>query len=573
MIRTVAIALLLITLSVVSAFNFQKTKQKPEPKPNILWITCEDMSPYIGAYGDKIVKTPNIDQLAKEGVRYQRAYTTAGVCAPSRSSIITGMYPVSIGTQHMRTQPMVPKFAGSGVPNYAAVIPEYVKAFPEYLRMNGYYTTNNEKTDYQFDAPVTVWDDNGPSASYANRPAEQPFFSIFNLFITHESQLFSRKDSLLVSPDDVEVPPIYKDTKIVRKDIARLLTNIQRMDQQVGEIIAQLKADGLYDNTYIFFYSDHGGSLPWTKREVLERGTHIPLIIKYPQGKNAGTTNTELISAVDFAPSILSLAGIKIPEYLQGQAFLESQKAKTPRKYVFAARDRMDELYDRVRSVRDQQFRYVLNYMPEQPSYQDVNYRKSIPMMQEMLELHEQGKLDPDQEVWFKTPKAMEELYDVTKDPYELRNLAANPAYATKLKELKRALTDWKNKVGDLSSIPEKDMVYGWWNGKDKAPETEKPIISPSASGLKITCTTKGASIGYRIIKSGEAENSELTSAVHTYDSGTVSGKLKEGEIKPVKSVWEVYTGKHIVLKKGEKILVQAMRIGYQPANSIYTQE
>ncbi len=179
--------------------------------------------------------------------------------------------------------------------------------------------------------------------------------------------------------------------------MARLLTNIERMDAQVGELIQMLKKEGIYDNTIIIFFSDHGGALPWMKREVLERGTHIPFIVRYPGGKQGGTTNDELVSAVDFAPSMLSLAGVKIPGHIQGQAFLGSQKAKAPRKYVFAARDRMDEKYDRVRAVRDKQFRYIYNHMPDTPYYQDLAYRLNIPMMKEILQLRDKGALNAHQ--------------------------------------------------------------------------------------------------------------------------------------------------------------------------------
>ena len=351
-----------------------------QSKPNIVWIVCEDISPYLSCYGNTIVKTPNLDQLAKEGVRYTHVYTTAGVCAPSRSSIITAMYQTSIGTQHMRTLNGAAGAKYSPVQDYSAVIPDYVKCFPEYLRMNGYYCTNNEKQDYQFVPPVTVWDENGPAASWRNRPAGKPFFSVFNFFITHESQLFMRNnESLLVDTNKLDVPPFYPDTKIVRHDIARLFSNIERMDAQMGELIKMLKDDGLYDNTYIFFYSDHGGALPWMKREVLERGIHIPFIIRFPHSKNAGTMNDELINSVDFGPTVLSLAGIKIPSYVQGQAFLGTQKSKIPRKYIFAGRDRMDTEYDRVRAVRDKRYEYLYNYEPDKPYYQNIEFRLSIP--------------------------------------------------------------------------------------------------------------------------------------------------------------------------------------------------
>ena len=242
---------------------FTANAQESSSKPNIVWIVCEDISPYLGCYGDPIVKSPNIDKLASEGIRYTHAYTTAGVCAPSRSTIITGMYQTSIGTQNMRTLngPAGAKF--SPVPDYSALVPEYVKCFPEYLRMNGYYCTNNQKQDYQFEPPVTVWDENGPAASWRNRPLGKPFFAIFNLFITHESQIYSRnQESLLVDTNKVIVPPFYPDTKTVRHDMSRLFSNIERMDAQVGEIVKMLKEDGLYDSTIIFFYSDQGEHCP-----------------------------------------------------------------------------------------------------------------------------------------------------------------------------------------------------------------------------------------------------------------------------------------------------------------------
>ncbi|GAB4037045.1 sulfatase-like hydrolase/transferase [Spirosoma gilvum] len=561
-------------MSTVVAYGQQASKAATSGQPNIIWITCEDTSPYIGAYGDKLVKTPNIDQLAKEGVRYTRAYTTAGVCAPSRAAIITGMYQQSIGAQHMRTtgdakyQP---------VPLYSAVVPEQVKCFPEYLRKAGYYCTNNEKQDYQFVAPVTVWDENGPAASFRNRPRrgddrrgdgkDKPFFAVFNFMITHESQLFSRKDSLLIQGSQVTVPPIYPDTKIVRQDIARMLTNIERMDSQVGELIQLLKADGLYDNTIIFFYSDHGGNIPWTKREVLERGTHIPFIIRFPGAANAGTVNNELISAVDFAPTVLSLAGVPIPAYMQGQAFLGKQKAKTPRQYVFAARDRMDSEYDRVRMVRDKRYRYLYNYMPEKPYYQNLRYRMSIPMMQELVKLRDEGKLDSTQMGWFKT-KPVEELYDMDNDPYELHNLATDPKHAKKLIELRSVFQNWTNTVGDMATTPERDMIRQMWNGQDEAPTTATPQVTPAQGGVKLSCATNGASIGYRIVKAG-ADDKPAMHTVQSWDLIILTGG-KSGGQKPADPVWDVYDGEVIPLGVGDTLHVNAMRIGYKASTLDY---
>ncbi len=543
-----------------------------QPKPNIIWITCEDISPFIGAYGDRVVKTPNIDQLAREGVKYNDVHTVAGVSSPSRSCIITGMYPTSIGTQHMRT--LMPDAVAKrrGLVSYSAVIPDYIKCFPEYLRMQGYFTSNNEKTDYQFIEPVTVWDENNVTATYKNRAKRKPFFSVFNFFITHESQILGQKDSaLLVEPNNVYVPPYYNDTHTVRKDIARLLTNIEILDRQVGQLIDELKKEGLYDDTYIFFFSDHGGNLPWMKREILERGTHIPFIIKHPKGIGAGTENNELISSIDFAPTILSLAGIKIPNYMQGQAFLGKQASKTARKYAFAARDRLDEGVDRVRSVRDKRFRYVYNYHPELPRYIDVTYRLQIPMMTEMLQLHKNGKLEPAQEAWFTSPKPVEELYDLTNDPNELNNLATQPKYKKKLEELRIAFKQWTKQTGDMSENSEMEMVSKWWNGQNHAPSTEKPVITQTDGGLKISCMTKGASIGYRIIKSGD-KDTLVNRKIHSWDSGYINKKITDGQSITVSPSWNIYKGQTIKVQKGDKIIVQAMRIGYEPSTIEYVQ-
>ncbi len=544
---------------VFSFYLFPASAQ--QKKPNIIWITCEDISPFIGAYGDQLIKTPNIDQLAKEGIRFNNVYTAAGVCAPSRSSFITGMYPTSIGTMHMRTIGD-PKY--QPVPSYSAVIPADIKCFPEYLRMAGYYCTNNEKQDYQFIPPVTVWDENGPAASYRNRPPDKPFFAVYNLFITHESQLFGRTDSLLLDPDKIIVPPYYPDTRIVRHDLNRLFTNIERMDGQVGELIQLLKDDGVYDNTIIFFFSDHGGALPWMKREILERGTHIPFIIRFPGGGHAGSQNNEMINGVDFAPTVLSLAGITIPAYIQGQAFLGNQKSKTPRKYVFAGRDRMDTEYDRVRMVRDKQFQYLYNYMPDQPYYQNIAYRLSIPMMKEFLELRDEGKLDSFQMAWFRN-KPVEELYDIKNDPHELHNLVNDPRYKNKLTELRSAFQHWNKEFGDMGGIPEKEMIRQMWDGKNEAPHTDTPQITKLPTGIKLACKTKGASIGYRIIKKGERTNPALLT-IQSWDYSMVFNIVKNGQKQSQMPVWNVYNAEVIPLQKGDTLKVNAMRIGYRPA-------
>jgi arylsulfatase A-like enzyme len=503
--------------------------------PNILWISCEDMSPHLGSYGEKVAQTPHLDQLAKEGVRYTQVYSTAGVCAPSRSALITGMYQTSIGTHNMRTlqPPQMQQF--SPVPSYSALIPSYVKCFPEYLRKAGYYCTNNEKQDYQFEAPVTVWDENSKTANWRGRlDKNQPFFAVINLMITHESQIFSRdKEPLLVNPDSVEIPPYYPDNAIIRKDIARHLSNVELMDKQVGEIIQQLKDDGLYDNTIIFFFSDHGDALPFVKREITQRGLKVPLIIRFPAAKNAGTVDKQLISFVDLAPTVLSLANIPLPKYLQGQAFLGSQKAKKTRQYIFAARDRMDTEYDRVRAISDGRFEYIKNYFPEKPSYQNIAYRLNIKGMKEIIRLKEERKLNQAQAYWFRPNKPVEELFDTQTDPYQFVNLAENPKFQQKLQELRNRYELWKKQVGDLGAIPEKDLVAQWWQGKAQAPQTAPAIVEIKQGKASIKSTTLGASIGYK---------------KHSQERA-----------------WQPYE-QPIAVQKGDSLLINTHRIGYQPS-------
>ena len=516
--------------------SFDSPERQTPTRPNILWLSCEDMSPHLGCYGDSTVPTPNIDRLAREGVRFTNAFTTAGVCAPSRNAIITGRYQTSNGGHNMRT--LFDTYpAKTGLPKqYSAVLPADVRAFPEYLRAAGYFTTNNEKTDYQFEAPPTVWDENGKTAHYRNRGADRPFFSIFNNVVTHESQVWVRKNlPLRADPARVQVPPYYPDTPTVRQDMARFFSNIREMDNWVGEHLRQLEADGLLDNTIIFFWSDHGDGLPFVKREINDRGLRVPLIVRFPDKKGAGTTRNELISMIDLAPTVLSLAGLPTPKSMQGRAFFGKHAAKTPRNVIFAARDRLDSEYDRVRSVHDGRYQYVRNFSPEKPLYMDIDFRKQQPMMAELLRLRDEGKLNAAQMVWFQKTKPAEELYDVKTDPYQLTNLAAQPAHAAHLKRLRAEMDRWQKEIPDLGAIPEKKLVSDWWGGADKPPVTANPVLTRQGGTVRITCPTEGASIGYKL----GAEKS-----------------------------WRVYTGP-VAVPAGQALTAVAMRIGYERSGEV----
>jgi len=472
-------------------------------RPNIVWIVCEDLSPeHLETYGGTGGKTPFLNALAVESVQYNQVFATAGVCSPSRAALITGAYQTSIGAMHMRT--LAPSAAAGdayppGFKGYSTVLPEGMKTYPELLRMAGYYTTNNVKEDYQFRSPVTMWDESSNKAHYRNRTdPNQPFFSIYNFTISHESQVWMRdKEELLVDPKDVKVPPVYPDDSLSRHVLARFITNAMRMDMQVGEVIAQLKEDGLYENTIIFFYSDHGDGMPYYKRELYDRGLRAPLLIKAPF-LEAGSKSEELISFVDFAPTLLSLAGVTIPGSMQGQAFLGPQKAENPRKYSFAARDRVDSEYDRVRAVTDGRFKYIRNYMPEKPNYQNVQYRLQNPLMVHLLELNEKGQLNENQARWFAPNKPNEELYDTQSDPWEFKNLAGNPEFAEKLAELRKAHEDWITEYGDMGALNEMEMVRNWWGGKDEVPTTEPAQVIYESGKVSLSSATSSASIGYR---------------------------------------------------------------------------
>lgn len=523
--------------------------QAQEPntvRPNIVWITCEDMSPHLGSFGEKQIQTPNLDALAKDGVIYTNVYTVAGVCAPSRNGIITGMYPQSIGGNNMRNyQPGKrgqEEVTSRVLPSYSIVPPSYVKCFPEYLRKEMYYCTNNPKEDYQFQAPVTAWDESGNKAHWRNRPDGKPFFAVFNLGVTHESQLWLRDSlPLEVDPAKLKVPPYYPDNAETRRAMARNLSNIIEMDRQAGRIIQELKDSGLYNSTIIFFYSDHGDGLPYVKREITKRGLHIPMIIKFPGQINAGQTSNRLISAIDFGPTVLSLAGIAIPQYMHGQAFLGAQQ-KQARSHIFAARDRMDGEVDRVRSVFDGRFQYLRNYIPGKTYYQDIIYRLQIPMMKKMIELREAGRLNAIQMRWFSV-KPTEELYDTEADPYQLNNLAANPAYKNRLKELKAVFDKWMLETGDRHILPELELRNSMWGNNQEAPATAKPELVKVKGGYMINCATPGASIGYILLPK--------------------NGKAKLGDS------WKIYHYGTISLNEGDKIIIKAQRIGFTVAETI----
>lgn len=527
-----------IALNSTATFAAEPTASRP----NFLWVTCEDTSPDLGCYGDSYARTPNLDRLASQGARYTSAFSVAGVCAPSRSGLITGMYPTTIGTQHMRCK---------------AVPPPYVKCFPEYLRAAGYYCTNNVKTDYQFDPPITAWDEVSQRAHWRGRAKDQPFFAVFNFTTTHESQIRSTSEQFERNTKNVPaehrhdpakavLPPYYPDTPVVRNDWARYYDLVTAMDLQVAGILKQLEDDGLAENTIVFYYGDHGRGLPRGKRWIYDSGIHVPLIVRWPGKIEPGTVSDRLVSFIDFGPTLLSIAGVDVPKSIQGRPFLGLQAA-SPREYIFAARDRMDERYDIIRCVRDKRFKYIRNYEPEKPYAQHIGYMDEMPTMKEWRRLAALGELKGPQQLFFQPTKPIEELYDITQDPHEVNNLAASLEHAETLRRMRNVHETWRRETNDLGLIPEAQ-----WNERmrpgGKWSITAKPEVkyrngkSDDAVRVTLRCATEGSSIAYAVDLPAKS-------------SGTIDVS------KPLR--WKLYTDP-FELKDGQTFLVQACRIGFK---------
>ena len=319
----------------------------------------------------------------------------------------------------------------------------------------------NSKTDYNFKLTDEAWDESSKHASWENRKKDQPFFAVFNFGVTHESSIWNRdKKKLKVDPNILKVPPVFPDDSITRHALAVNYSNLIEMDIQMGKIIDRLKKENLYDNTYIFFYSDHGGPFPRHKRAIYETGTKVPFIVKFPKGfKTDDKRNNDMLSFIDFAPTILSIAGIDIPKIYQGKPFLGAKKSLKKRKYLFTASDRFDELTDRIRAVKSKRFKYVRNYNIEKPHALNVVYRTQMNLMKHLNELNKSNSLSDKQKLWFQVPKRPEEFYDLENDPFELNNLIEDEKFAPHINELKLQLDSWLKNINDLGGIPEKELA------------------------------------------------------------------------------------------------------------------
>jgi uncharacterized sulfatase len=416
-----------------------------EARPNVLWITCEDLSPIIGPYGDKFATTPNLDAFGAKSLRYKTCWSNAPVCAPARTTLIMGMYATSLGAEHMRSE---------------VKIPADWKTYPQVLHDAGYYCTNNSKTDYNIIPNGKVWDDSSNKAHWKNRPDGKPFFAIFNTTVTHESQVHKRR-KLVHDPAKVRVPAYQPDLPEIREDWAQYYDNATEMDTFVGERLKELADAGLAEDTIVWFYSDHGCGLPRSKRVPYDSGLHVPFILHIPEKFKhlrpadyvPGGETPRLVSFVDFGPTLLSLCGVKPPENMQGQPFLGKYTTE-PRKYLFGYRGRMDERVDMVRSVTDGRYVYVRNFMPEKPQGGYLAYMYKQAGVQAWRAAFEKGGLTPEQSAFF-LPKPANALFDLKTDRDEVKNIFGDPQHAAIQRELQLALGTHLRSNAELGLIPE----------------------------------------------------------------------------------------------------------------------
>ncbi len=457
-----------ILLVVISWLTFAHVPVTPtthaaqSAKPNFIWIVLDDISPNLGCYGDTQAITPNMDRIAREGARFTRAFTHAPVCAPSRSGLITGMYPTTMGSHHMRSKLINP--------------PE---VFTKYLRDAGYYVAWPGKVDWNFDDgnPDPTKFGYAPNAQQADSrkdwlkeaPPNKPFFHYLNLAVTHESQ--TRADAALHAkntarlkpnefhkPENMKLPAFYPDAPEIRKDLSQYYDDLTAADYIVGDVLAWLEKHNVADNTVVMIFGDHGRGMPRSKRWLWDSGIRVPLVVRWPGKIKPKTVREDLVCFLDFAPTTLALAGAEIPTRMQGQIILGDKTAK-PRQYVFSARDRMDEVYDRIRSVRGTRYHYLRNFAPELPYAQFLTYNEQNPTMQVWRRLNDAGRLSGAPALFWAKTKPKEELYDTQTDPDEINNLANDPKHQKTLQAMRVALDKWIIETKDLGELSEAELI------------------------------------------------------------------------------------------------------------------
>jgi arylsulfatase A-like enzyme len=422
---------------------------KNKNKPNIVWIIVEDMSCHFGCYGETSIRTPNVDRLAAEGVKFDKAFITAPVCSPCRSALITGMYQTSIGAHQHR----------SGRGTEKIHLPSKIQLVPTLFQEAGYYTCNGfidnrrkrpGKTDYNFEYDKAVY--NG--TDWADRKPGQPFFAQIQLA---GGKGRTKKTPKPMDPAGVKLPPYYPDDPVIRDDWAQYLNAAMNTDIQAGKIVQRLKDEGIYDNTYIFFLTDHGISHARGKQFLYDEGIHVPLIIRGP-GLKAGTVREDLVVHIDMAATSLALAGIAIPEWMEAKNILADDYQR--REYIVSARDRCDETVDRIRCVRTDRYKYICNFYPNRPYLQPCAYKDKKEILKALRRLHKEGKLNRDQELIFAERRPKEELYDLQKDPWELHNLAYDSSHRRIVRNMRVILDKWIRETNDRGRHPEPKVMY-----------------------------------------------------------------------------------------------------------------
>ncbi len=503
--------------------------------PNILWLSIEDTGQQVEPY-DRYAQTPNIARLAREGVTFLEAYSHSPVCAPTRSGIITGMYPTSIGTHHMRSR-MAP--------------PAHVRAFPEYLREMGYYTTNNSKTDYNFPVPVTAWDDSGRTAHWRNRPdPDQPFFAVFNFGSSHEGSVRRQHQARTKDPragihdaERLPLPPYYPDTPKTRQAWAAYYDVVTITDRTIGEMLQELEDAGLADDTLVVFWGDHGAGLARAKRWIYDSGLKVPLIMRWPGHIEPGSIRSDFVQFLDLAPTMIQAAGGEPPSHLHGRVILGDSRGVEP-EYLYHGRDRMDERYDMIRGVRNRRYLYLRNFESHRPWVQFMRTPSQGPIYQELARLKADGGLGPFVAPFMQDTKPLEELYDVIADPHQVVNLAADHRFANTLGELRGVLTDWMRRMDDKGLVPEPELYRRMFDNESEQ-RTEPPRLTRSRRSdgsieIEIRPQTEGSSLGYQI---------------------------SAGSTGPQEG-WRLYTGK-VVLKQGQTLHAIASRLGYQASRTV----
>ena len=420
-------------------------------RPNILWITSEDNGPHLGCYGDPQAKTPHLDALAGRGMRYTNAISNAPVCAPARTTVISGLYAPSAGAENMRSE---------------VALPGGFRMFPQFLREAGYYCTNNSKEDYNLVKPGQVWDESSKKAHWRKRAAGQPFFAVFNFETSHESQIRNEIDAKdrIHDPAQVRIPAYHPDTPEVRKDWAQYYDRITMMDARCGAALEELATDGLAADTIVFYWGDHGSGMPRNKRWPYHSGLNVPLIVSFPdkwkhlapKEYQVGGVSGRAVAFVDFAATMLSLTGVEPAPWMQGKAFAGPFQVE-PREFNYGYRGRMDERLDCVRSVMDERYVYVRNFMPHKIYGQYIAYMFQTPTTRVWHDLFEAGKLTEAQSIFWQ-PKAAEELYDLQADPDEVNNLASSPEQAERLARMREANEAHLRQTRDVSLLPEQEV-------------------------------------------------------------------------------------------------------------------